>query len=240
MDEIVQTVISTLLTPVAFALTVATAWALRRWIRDIVKTLRVKSLKATAEGWEVELDLEEFAARTYRKQGMGPPSPADIAEMETLVDSFGRFVGGRRIPWVDNHPANNELEHRALVRWGVDVQTRRSTEEAVTELRDERLKPFDLVISDWFRGGKPEGQRLAELMQSEPKPVAVPIIYYFSASRSDPHLFESIRDKALGLGAVGATSSPRELLRWTFAELVRASLRDPRTTIGPPMEPREP
>ncbi len=173
-------------------------------------------------GWYAKFDPEAFAKEAYRKQGMGEPSSEDVQEVATLVRSLGPFIAGRRILWIDNHPENNRLERAALAKWDVDVQTRRSTEEAMTELRDVKDTPFDLVISDWFRNRQPEGQRLAEMMRSET--MRVPILFYFSAGQRD--VCNEIRDQARDLQAVGATSSPRELLRWAFAELVHASLRD--------------
>ena len=92
----------------------------------------------------------------------------------------------------------------------------------MTELRDAKDTPYDLVVSDWFRKRQPEGQRLGEMMHSES--INVPILFYFSVGQ--PALFNEIQGKARELLAVGATSSPRELLRWVFAELVHASLRD--------------
>ena len=227
MNELIHSLISTLLTPVAFGLAVATAWLMRGWIRDIVKLTGLIEFEVTKEGVKGKFNPEAFAREAFRKQGMGEPSPEDMKEVAGLVRSFKPFVAGRRILWVDNHPENNRLERTALVGWGVDVQTRRSTEEAMVELRERRDTPFDLVISDWFRGRRPEGKRLAELARAES--MNVPIIFYFSVDRSNPGLFEEIKAIARGLDAVGATSSPRELLRWTFSELVRAALRDERT-----------
>ena len=159
---------------------------------------------------------------------MGKPSPEDVQEVTTLITTFSPYVDGRRILWVDNEPSNNILERTTLTDWGIDVQTRRTTQEALTELRDKSDTPYDLVISDWFRGGKPEGKRLAELIHSEQ--IETPILFYFCAG--DTSLFQSIVGEAQSLQAIGATSSPRELLRWTFAELVRAVLRDTKTSIG--------
>ena len=228
MNELLQTILSTLLTPIAFGLVVGTAWLLRHQIRALIEVTGLTKIGVTKEGAvTVEFDVNKFAEKTYSKQGMGSPSPEDVNEVAILIQSLSSFVAGRRILWVDNHPENNRLERSALVRWGVKVQTRRTTEDALAELRNVKDTPFDLVISDWFRGGQPEGQKLAELMRTEK--LAVPILFYFSVDRSG--LFNEILDKVKALQAVGATSSPRELLRWVFAELVRASLRDKQTSF---------
>jgi CheY-like chemotaxis protein len=223
MDEWIKTLLPTLLTPIWIWLGVITAWGLRNKIRDIVSTTGLRTVEIpgiTTLGF----DPESFAKKTYHKQKMSDPSPEDIADIRkiaTLAQLLKPILAGRRILWVDNHPENNQLERQALVGWGVDVQTRRTTEEAMTELYSEKDIPFDLVISDWFRGGKEEGQRLMESMHSEK--IDVPILFYFTAP---PDLFSRIQAEARKHHAVGATSSPRELLRWTFAELVRAALRD--------------
>ena len=230
MNEFMRTLLSTLLTPITFALAVGTAWLLRHWIRDIVTMVRVTEVGRTKEGgWYAKFDPEGFARDAYHKQGMGEPSVADVQEVATLVQSLGPFVAGRRILWVDNHPENNRLERAAMVGWGVDVQTRRNTEDAMVELRERKDSPFDLIISDWFRQRQPEGQRLAELLRAEH--IDVPILFYFSVGQ--PGLFTEIQAKARDLRAVGATSSPRELLRWAFAELVHAALRDDRMSFAP-------
>jgi CheY-like chemotaxis protein len=225
-----ETFLSVLLTPVTFGLAVATAWVLRKLIRDIVKTTGLIELGITKEGAvSAKFDPQAFAEKAYRKQRMNSPSPDDVEEIASLVQSFRPFVAGRRILWVDNHPENNRLERAGFVTWGVDVQSRRNTEGAMEELSDVKDTPFDLVISDWFRNGEPEGERLAEMMRSAE--IDVPIIFYFTA---DNGLFSQISESARKRHAVGATSSPRELLRWTFAELVRATLRDKRVLITLP------
>jgi CheY-like chemotaxis protein len=226
MNELLQILVSTLLTPVAIGLAVWSLWLLRGQIRELVRDTGLKKLEAY--GVKAEFSAEEFAEQAYDKQKMGSPSPEDVEEVSTLVQSFSPFVAGRRILWVDNHPENNRLEREALLGWGVDVQTRRTTEEALTELHDRKDVPFDLVISDWYRKGQPEGQRLAEIMREEA--ISLPILFYFYANTREK--YTEIQDKAAALLAVGATSSPRELLRWTFAELVRASLRDRKTSFA--------
>ncbi len=224
MKELILSAVETLLTPVTVALVVMTTWVLRGKVREIIKTTGIREVEVTKDSVKATFVIEEFAKETFRKQGMNSPSSEDVQEMVTLVGTFGPFVSGRRVLWVDNHPENNRLERKELVKWGVDVQTRRTTEEAMAELRDDQDMRFDLMISDWYRGGQPEGQRLLELMSNAQPPIRVPLVYYFSAPGDA--VFKQIRAKALALGAIGATSSPRELLRWVFAELVHATLLD--------------
>lgn len=226
MNELLQTLLSTLLTPIAFGLAVWAAWLLRNKIGALVVATGITGMEVAQKGVTVWFD-PKILAEMYKNKGMGSPSSEEVKEVATLVQSLSSFVAGRRILWVDNHPEGNRLERAALVNWKVDVQTRRTTEEALKELRDGKDTPFDLVISDWFRNGQPEGQRLSEIMREET--ITVPILFYFTAE--SPDLFNNILDKAKALQAVGATSSPRELLRWTFAELVRASLRDKQTSF---------
>ncbi len=221
MSELTQPAFSALSTVLTVALAVWVVWLLKDKIRDIVKTAGVREFELTKTGVKAKFDPEIFAEEAYRKQGMGKPSPEDVKEVGAIAESFAPLIAGRRVLWVDNHPANNLLESSALVKWGVDVQMRRTTEEALTELRDDKIA-IDLVISDWYRGGREEGIRLAEQMWQSVPPVRVPIIYYFSADT--PENFQKIKRKAEELSAIGATSSPRELLKWTFAELVRATV----------------
>jgi hypothetical protein len=230
MNEIYQTLLSTLLTPIAFGLAVFTAWLLRDQIRAIIIAAGITHAEVSKEGVKVDIDIEKLTKDLYSKQGMGKPSSEDVQEVTTLIKTFSPYVAGRRILWVDNEPSNNHLEREILTSWGADVQTKRTTDEALTELRNKKETSYDLVISDWFRKGKPEGKRLAEAMHSTEEKLETPILFYFFAG--DPNLFKSIKGEAQSLQAIGATSSPRELLRWTFAELVRAFLRDTKTNLA--------
>jgi len=222
MKELMPSLTEALLTPINVALIVVTTWLLRGKVGEIIKATGLREVEITPEGVKASFDLEAFAKDAFQKQGMGIPSPEDVQEVVTLVESLRPFVSGRRILWVDNHPEDNRLERSEFVKWGVDVQTRRTTEEAMVELRDSQDARFDLVISDWYRGGQPEGQRLLELMGAAQPRIRIPIAYYFSVAGATD--FQQIRARALELGAIGATSSPRELLRWVFAELVHAFL----------------
>jgi len=185
-------------------------------------------MEVTKEGVKVKFDVEKLTRDLYSKQGMGNPSSEDVQEVANLIESFSPYLVGRRILWVDNIPSGNILERTILNNWGVDVQTRRNTEDALIELYDEDEVPYDLVISDWYREGKEEGKRLAEAMQLDK--LNIPILFYFLASTAGD--FKRIKSEANSLQAIGATSSPRELLRWTFAELVRASLLDSEISFG--------
>ena len=223
MDEWIKTLLPTLLTPVWIWLAIRIAWRQRNKIGEIVSRTGLNTVEIP-DILKIGFDPKAFAKQTYRKQEMNDPSPEDIEdikEIATLAQSLKSLVAGRRILWVDNHPENNQTERKALVGWGVEVQTRRTTAEAMTELRDKKDRPFDLVLSDWFRDGKEEGLQLLGTMRSEK--IDVPILFYFIASSDE---FRKIVAEASEHHAVGATSSPRELLRWTFAELMRAALRD--------------
>lgn len=223
MNEWIRPLLSPLSTFVWVTLGFFLVWLLRNRIREVLYATGLKTLQFS--GVTLGFDPESFAKETYAKQEMGRPSPKDIDEIKeiaTLAQLLRPTIEGRRILWVDNYPGNNKRERRVLVSWGVEVQTRRTTEEAMTELRDQRERPFDLVISDWYRGGQREGRRLMERMLSNEERVDVPILFYFSATT--PKEYRGIQAEAREHHAVGATSSPRQLLRWTLAELWRAPL----------------
>ena len=55
MNELLQTLLSTLLTPVAFGLAVWAAWILRDKIRDLVLTTGLKSVGVSEKGLNVKL-----------------------------------------------------------------------------------------------------------------------------------------------------------------------------------------
>jgi CheY-like chemotaxis protein len=115
-----------------------------------------------------------------------------------------------RVLWVDDSPANNRIEERALRELGVAIRFCLSTDEALLQLSRE---PFDLVISDLGRpGDRKAGFTLIERMRERGDETPV-IIYTSRASPED-------RNQARERGAFGQTASPSEL-----AELVARALR---------------
>ena len=228
MDKLLQAFLLALCTPVTLGLVIGIVWLLRTPIRQIVSSTGLKKAEVSLSGVAVEFTVENLE-QTYLKQRMDPPSSDDIKEVADLVRTFGPLVAGRQILWVDECPENNRLERTTLLKLDIDVQTRRDTESALAELRyqQDRHAQYDLVISDWIRGGKPEGKRLAETIQDEQ--INVPVIFYFVDNLGPQIPFWEIQKEARAVHAE-PTSSPRQLFRWVFAELLYAILRKDKKT----------
>jgi CheY-like chemotaxis protein len=188
-----------------------------------------EAFRSVTQGIRAEVDrihgkrLERHAVKAYQKQGV-EPSQEDRAEIRTIGELFGRIVAGRRVLWVDDNPQNNVAERAALIDLGVNVETATTTAQAL-EAMDARQ--FDIVISDWSRGGvEHEGRSegLTLLQQIRERPIVVPLIFYSGCLPASE--FAARREQAAREGAGRVTCSPRELLRWIIGELVRCAAFD--------------
>lgn len=109
------------------------------------------------------------------------------------------MLKGVRILWVDDNPENNNVERNLLGSLGMSVDLARTTELAMTNLRQGS---YDLVISDMKRSGDDKaGLRLLSEIHSLVKPASV--IFY--AAGFDPRL-------GVPPYAFGMTNRPDELL----------------------------
>ncbi len=121
-----------------------------------------------------------------------------------------------RVLWVDDLPANNEIERKTLRPHGIVFDNVVSTSEAVDQLANES---YDLVITDLGRAHSSDSSQTAgvaflkhpSIVQGGP-----PVIVYASqwAVRR--------RDELLGLGASEVTANRRQLIDSVLAILGRA------------------
>lgn len=118
------------------------SFPLRRWIG---RTLAALLLIGAAWHWgwpalRLELAVRQgLAAISQRETG-----PADDGTLREQL----RRIRPARVLWVDNKPANNEMEIATLTRAGVEVDTALSNAEAAEQVRG---REYDLVISDIYR-----------------------------------------------------------------------------------------
>ena|SRR5215211_3466394 len=212
-----------LLLPPATLLTLCLAavvvWVARAPLRRLMNELGVR--KVGGLGFDVEF-IEHQAAVAYVDQGLDPPSEQDRRAIRRTAEHLGPLARGTRVLWVDNQPRNNERERSAFLAWQVDVQTRRTTDQALCELRDPR-EQYDLVVTDWRRPGdsecSPAGLELINRMRD--RGLEEPVIFYHGAVPLDE--LERRRAAAKAAGAIGATGSPGELFRWSLMQLARDS-----------------
>lgn len=198
----------------------------RRWknydeaFRDIAEGIRDEVERLQGKR------LEHHAALASVAKQNREPSAEDRAEIRGLGETFGRVVAGRRVLWVDDQPEGNALERTALEQLRVRVDTVTTTAGAVKALAGGS---YDLVISDWTRGhpkrrtAESEGLRLLKQMRKQR--VFAPFIVY-CGWLSARELARRRREIA-EFGGSGLTAAPRELLRWSIGELVRAAAFDP-------------
>jgi CheY-like chemotaxis protein len=209
---------------------IALVWLARARLGQLVDQLGLQSVSAF--GVDVQF-AERRAVEAYTKQKLGPPSSNDRATIRDAVRFLAPLAAQSRVLWVDDWPANNEVERATMISWEVDVQAARSTKEAMRELKDKKLR-FDLVISDWRRkedgredtAEPPAGLELLREMETLDEARRPPVIFYHGRIDKPDELAER-RRRAREAGAVGTTGSPGELFRWTLLELARIALDSP-------------
>jgi CheY-like chemotaxis protein/acetolactate synthase regulatory subunit len=199
---------------------VLVAYALTR----LLPVMRQRGFTAKIFGNEVKLngptDAVETLSATFKKQ------IDDLRAQLTALQSHGQTTAleaaeamapgrssARTALWVDDTPENNLFEVGKLNEAGFEVVQVRSTEEAVTRLRQEQ---FDLVVTDMGRNehGRevPDaGLRLIDWIRTrerEENRPQVPVFMYCSV-----WAVEHFSQEAVARGATGITSSTTTLLQ---------------------------
>ncbi len=118
------------------------------------------------------------------------------------------FFHDAQILWVDDHPENNLNERRMFRQLRAEIDTAKSTEEALGILENGR---YDLVISDMDRGDEATAG-LKFLQQFRKVNKTTPVIFYVG-----------VFDAKIGVPAqaFGITNRPDELLHLTLDALER-------------------
>jgi CheY-like chemotaxis protein len=237
--ELIIEVTKTILRPLAiFGLIILTFWLLKRYrysIRQTLIDLGIRKLELMGVVIEVVQDeLVEASKKPYLSIPL--PSEEDKQEIGAITERLAPLVAGGRVLWVDDNPSGNTHERAALTRLGIEVQTRRTNDEAKIELRDNGEK-YDLVISHLRRDGgaasdrrkerdrdapidpskepepEPEGFELLKQIREDIAPT-MPFIIYTISSR-----LQQRKKEAGQKGAHGLTDAPIELYRWVLAWL---------------------
>jgi CheY-like chemotaxis protein len=229
MTDILKIVLPPLLNFLIIVAIILFLLAMRERLAQLFDTLGIKSAEIPG-GFKLER-FETLTVEAYTKQALGPPSKDDRRKIKSIGTYLAHLAEGSRILWVDDYPGGNTPERAALLELRIDVQTRRTTEEAMAELGDPN-ETYDVVISDWNRPqeGPEAGLRLLREMRKEQ--VAIPLIFYHG--KVDPDRLARRRQLAYEEGAVGATGSPGELFRWTMIELVKKSLLEEDVSLATP------
>lgn len=224
-------------TAAALCVLLVLLWLLRGRLAELIRALGLQRISA----FGVDLQFtDNQVSEAYRKQQLGEPSEEDKAAVRDAVRWLSPLAGQAHILWVDDNPSNNTVERAMFLSWEIEVQTVRSTDDALRELSERTTEPapvsgkaaeakpyFDLVISDWSRKAddtptEPAGLQLLRRMRpGHEQPV---ILYHGVVPAAES---ASRRDRALEAGAVGTTADPGELFRWTLFELVRMAFDHP-------------
>lgn len=161
-------------------------------------------------GIDVE-GIADEAEDAYIQRQSQVPGRGELRAFARLSGQLAPLVRERRVLWVDDEPAGNEVEARLLRRLGVEVENALDTEEALARLHRDPAR-FDLVVSDWRRGEDADaGRTLLEALRR--RGGRLPVLMY--VGKAD----ERRRSEAAALGAKALTDEPDELLKQVLVEL---------------------
>ncbi len=118
------------------------------------------------------------------------------------------ILSGIEILWVDDHPENNLNERRMFKQLNVDIDTAKSTDEALAMLK---FAKYDLILSDMYRDDNP-ADGLDFLKKFRKTNETTPVIFYIGVF--DP-------GKGVPPKSFGITNRPDELLHLVLDALER-------------------
>jgi CheY-like chemotaxis protein len=159
------------------------------------------------------IDIEwiaDQAANAYRERHLPAPAAAHLRAFAVLSARLAPLVRDRRVLWVDDHPEGNAAEAKLLRRLGVEIEGATDTQKALAAIAASPA-PFDLVISDWDRGGGDGALDLTRELRAEE--IDTPVVVYAGSRNS-----ERIR-KATEAGIAAVTIEPDDLLKHVLVEL---------------------
>ena len=138
---------------------------------------------------------------------------SDPAMEEGVDGATARSIpAARKVLWVDDLPANNAWERRALETYGVRFELARDTDEAMRLM--ETRGPFAAVVSDLGRpGDRAAGLTLLGNLRGAGRALPPYFIYTSQAGTT-------IAPAAQAMGATGVTANPDAIVRMVI-EAVR-------------------
>ncbi len=210
-------------------------WKFAPAIRGIIESAQARKFTLKIGGQE--LTMEEVS---QQQQNLIADLQSQLNELSKAVEALQRGLQAEtleetqavvppqrehipyRLLWVDDNPKNNSYFLQLLSNAGVQVDLARSTEEALSKLREKRYRA---VISDMGRleGGEYNERAGLDLMRELRKiDPEVPVAFY-TTHRSVVSKGKLARE----LGATVVTSSPTTLvgfLKDVFPDLIEAPL----------------
>lgn len=120
--------------------------AYRHQLGDLVQ--RTRSVSTTAVTVEFATELLDEAGSKH-----GEPTTAENRRgTARRLEHAARYLKDDRILWVDDYPQNNASLTKLFRKFGMNVDTALSSEEALAKLRSGS---YDLLITDMGRGDDP-------------------------------------------------------------------------------------
>jgi CheY-like chemotaxis protein len=166
-------------------------------------------LEATARRQQIEAAALLGAASANRASGS--TTPPDEASADKIVSAISQAtqpstvqqLSNASVLWVDDRPANNVYERRALEALGIRLTVSTSTEDALEKLRFGR---YDAIISDMGRPPDTRaGYTLLDAIRAQN--MSVPFIIYAGSNKPEH------KEEARRHGALGSTNDPGELFQ---------------------------
>jgi CheY-like chemotaxis protein len=158
-------------------------------------------------------ELFNALAPQLQAKSVKPSAPSVLARLPSVqarAKLVEPLVRGRRVLWVDDHPANNFYERVALSQIGLAVDLAVSSTEGLGAVK--YLNP-DVILSDMERTGKQDaGLEFLRLLRDQG--ISTPLIFYIREV-----------DEARGtpVGAFAITDRPDELLHLVLDVLERSA-----------------
>ena len=190
---------------------------LKNYVDDLRKDKNVSELSAEVGTTGVKLNVKRqvevvknlaLAESKSAQSQSGEQAHAEVKTREVLdiaskaaTAQTVQQVAGARVLWVDDNPANNVYEKRALEALGIQFTLSTSTEDALEKLRSDS---YDVIISDM---GRPPDRQAGYTLLGElrKRNILTPFIIYAGSNRPE-HKAETIRR-----GGFGTTNNPQEL-----------------------------
>lgn len=167
------------------------------YLKPYIPTLLIRMRSVKLFGIEIPLLDDELKAAAF--QHNLSLTRKDTAGLSSRLRLVGQEIVGMSILWVDDFPANNNLEAQILKRFGARIRFVKTSETALNATSTET---FDLVISDMKRGNNDlAGMELLERLRASGEKTRM-IIY----TGTDQSTF------SCPVGLFGITNRPDELV----------------------------
>jgi CheY-like chemotaxis protein len=191
--------------------------ALREFAADLGEfTLKGAGFEASAKRKQAEAAARLTAAFLSRPEsGATPETTAKEARTafdvvaEVATPRVIRRVGKSTVLWVDDRPANNLHERKALEALGVTFISATSTDEALELLKRQQ---FDAIISDM---GRPPDNKAGFTLLDKLRDSGDQTPYIIYGGKGVPEY----REEALRKGAMDCTNRPDELFEMVLSAL---------------------